>query len=224
MKTKMPLCVRCMSSQRGSKCRLIVVQLWISYPKATLETHLLVQPTSHSRCGTKTETLDEIMDLTTFGSRSNVRQIGCYICPGCKDVKCVTNMLSYLSLINARQILFEYEAIFHSRTNIRQNRQMCSTSYEPYFTPWRRFFTRVPPCMIYSVSLLCISREITLIWALFIWIKSVIFTKTGWILVEARTRNCVTWPVQAIQLPELTVNFCGTVSISLVKTEANVPH
>ena len=136
MKTKMPLCVRCMSSQRGSKCRLIVVQLWISYPKVTLETHLLVQPTSHSRCGTKTETLDEIMDLTTFGSRSNVRQIGCYICPGCKDVKCVTNMLSYLSLINARQILFEYEAIFHSRTNIRQNRQTSSTSYEPYFSGW----------------------------------------------------------------------------------------
>ena len=44
---------------------------------------------------TKTETLDEIMDLTTFDSRSNVRQIGSYICPGCKDVKCVTNMLSY---------------------------------------------------------------------------------------------------------------------------------
>lgn len=41
------------------------------------------------------------------------------------------------------------------------------------------FFTRVPPCMIYSVSLLCISREITLIWELFVWIKSVIFTKTA---------------------------------------------
>ena len=73
---------------------------------------MLVQPTSHSRCGTKTETLDEIMDLTTFGSRSNVRQIGCYICPGCKDVKCVTNMLSYLSLINARQIMLNMKPYF----------------------------------------------------------------------------------------------------------------
>ena len=148
-----------------------------------------------------------------------------HVCPGRKDVKCVTNMLSYLSLINARQIVFEYEAIFHSRKNIRQNRQMCSTSYEPYFIPRRRFFTRVPPCMIYSVYLLCISKEITQIWEFFVWIKSVIFTKTDWIeAVEARTRNCVTWPVQARQLPELTVNFCDTVSISLVKTQANVPH
>ena len=31
------------------------------------------------------------MDVTTFGSRSNVRQICCYICPGRKDVKCVTD-------------------------------------------------------------------------------------------------------------------------------------
>lgn len=133
-------------------------------------------------------------------------------------------MLSYLSLINARQILFEHEAIFHSRTNIRQNRQMCSTSYEPYFTPRRCFSLAFP--LVWSIQFpfpVSLGRSLRFGHS-FVWVKSVIFTKTDWILVEARTRNCVTWPVQAIQLPELTVNFCGTVSISLVKTQANVPH
>ena len=57
-------------------------------------------------------TLDEIMDLIIFGFKANMRQMLCYICPGCEDNKYGRNMFSYLSLINAGQIQFEIEATF----------------------------------------------------------------------------------------------------------------
>ena len=50
-----------------------------------------------------------------------------FVSPGCKDNKCGTNVLSYLSLINTRQMLFKIDVIFSQRTNIRQTRQMFQT-------------------------------------------------------------------------------------------------
>jgi len=103
-------------------------------------------------CCLKQVSLDEIMDLIIFGFKTNMRQIWCYICPGWEDNKSGTNMFSYLSLINAGQMLFEIEAIFSQSTKYETNQTNVLNNESRKLRPWWVslyifFFCRIPTCL-----------------------------------------------------------------------------